>query len=289
MTWQIDNRVMDSILKQTCDFSFFPLKIKWTDKIISPLSSSTSNEESLNKIFVFINKIISPCSPEIIVNFTVAHDQEISRTDKILQSFYHKSGFKCLFCGSCCGPAPLYFSEIIRIYFYLLQNRPENIIKQIILSIERSMALISMVDNSGPSRVDLMPPCPFLSNKSCLIYMVRPVACRFFGLHRNRFFGLSCKAAGPEIPVSAPEQKIVLLKSEVMNKIKNLCEIENIISRNSSANSSGNNSGNGSANSSNRKGNSNRDIVPEQGYLYINSLDFLVLFKKMLKKAFPLI
>lgn len=71
-------------------------------------------------------------------------------------------------CGSCCSThadIPLYPLEMTGIYWYILEKTDPAFRQALIEKLEGS---------SGQS------PCPFLSEKKCMIYPVRPMACRQF-------------------------------------------------------------------------------------------------------------
>lgn len=81
---------------------------------------------------------------------------------------------KCEKCGDCCfASAEVHFSEFLNIYSFI-QDLPEEVQKQIAERVIRYEFL---------SLVTLDHKCPFLWEKSCLIYDVRALQCRFFGLY----------------------------------------------------------------------------------------------------------
>lgn len=69
----------------------------------------------------------------------------------------------CTNCGKCCGIIPASLSELEKIEKYIAENN--------VKPIERSNKTI----------------CPFRDdeNKKCLIYSVRPVVCRLFGVAKG--------------------------------------------------------------------------------------------------------
>lgn len=81
---------------------------------------------------------------------------------------------KCERCADCCfASAEVLFSEFINIYSYV-QSLPENVQNTIAERVIRYEFL---------SLMTLDYKCPFLEDKNCLIYEVRPLQCRFFGLY----------------------------------------------------------------------------------------------------------
>ncbi|MDI1472068.1 YkgJ family cysteine cluster protein [Thermodesulfovibrio sp. 1176] len=78
-------------------------------------------------------------------------------------------------CSNCCEAhrdIPVYPIEIVGIYWYVMEKVKEPI---------RSDIKLSLIKHKKGD------PCPFLINKACSIYPMRPLACRQFNV-----FGQSC-------------------------------------------------------------------------------------------------
>jgi len=78
-------------------------------------------------------------------------------------------------CSNCCEThrdIPIYPIEIVGIYWYVMEKVKEPI---------RSDIKLSLIKHKKGD------PCPFLINKACSIYPMRPLACRQFNV-----FGKSC-------------------------------------------------------------------------------------------------
>lgn len=84
----------------------------------------------------------------------------------------------CGQCATCCTvPPPGYFIE----YLYMLRHLRDN------LKEERADILKKMAQYYFLEMVDINSKCPFLSDENkCLIYPVRALSCRAYGLMKNR-------------------------------------------------------------------------------------------------------
>lgn len=80
----------------------------------------------------------------------------------------------CEQCATCCTvPPPGYFIEYLNLYRFL-KNRPGE---------EREEILKRLVEYYFLEMVDINTKCPFLSSESkCLVYPVRTLSCRTYGL-----------------------------------------------------------------------------------------------------------
>lgn len=80
----------------------------------------------------------------------------------------------CEQCATCCTvPPPGYFIEYLNLYRYLKDNLKE----------ERAEILKKLVEYYFLELVDINTRCPFLSGENkCLIYPVRALSCRAYGL-----------------------------------------------------------------------------------------------------------
>lgn len=125
----------------------------------------------------------------------------------------------CEGCNACCGPAPLYSSEIVVIINYLLKHR--ELIPEIISSMKRIEALYSIM--ADPISPFLMPFCPFLFDNKCMIYCVRPVSCRLFGYTKNPFFKHECRFFDKQQIKTIQRQE----QGTIYKKIKDLFIFEN--------------------------------------------------------------
>lgn len=80
----------------------------------------------------------------------------------------------CQQCATCCTvPPPGYFIEYLNLYRYLRDNLKE----------EREDILRKLVEYYFLELVDINVKCPFLSSENqCLVYPVRSLGCRAYGL-----------------------------------------------------------------------------------------------------------
>lgn len=84
----------------------------------------------------------------------------------------------CEQCATCCTvPPPGYFIEYLNLYRYLRDNLKE----------ERAAILKRMARYYFLELVDINTKCPFLSSENmCLIYPVRTLSCRAYGLMNKK-------------------------------------------------------------------------------------------------------
>ena len=82
-------------------------------------------------------------------------------------------------CDWCCHQAVLVsIQEVLLIGRYLSENLRENLLNEIHRKAMEKEAITG--DKSVPEFLQIIHPCPFLDQQSCLIYPVRPMACRSY-------------------------------------------------------------------------------------------------------------
>lgn len=115
--------------------------------------------------------------------------KDIEKAEKMGKKLACRQG-----CSNCCEThrdIPVYPIEIVGIYWYVIEKIKEPL---------RSQIKTSLIKHKKAE------PCPFLINKACSIYPMRPLACRQFNV-----FGKPC-AEGEDTFYTRPED--VLKPSE---------------------------------------------------------------------------
>jgi Fe-S-cluster containining protein len=105
----------------------------------------------------------------------LVHQAAAEKVQRRLQKVYNQiPETSCQRCADCCfAAAQVYEVEFLNILNYL-QRLPE-LTKRKVLKNIFAYELLNLVT--------LDYKCPFLENKNCLIYEVRPAQCRLFGLY----------------------------------------------------------------------------------------------------------
>lgn len=114
--------------------------------------------------------------------------------------------FKCERCGGCCGPIGATAMEINIIDEHVRRNHievPEYI------QINLSSSMIARSTN------DIL--CPYLKDRECLVYPVRPTICRLFGTTASR---MPCVAGcGVEKPLTTKAAFAILRRVDVLSTL----------------------------------------------------------------------
>lgn len=119
---------------------------------------------------------------------------DIAREEKVGKNLACRRG-----CSNCCEThrdIPLYPIEIVGIYWYVVEKIKEPLRYQI---------KTSLIKHSQGE------PCPFLINKICSIYAMRPLACRQFNV-----FGKRCKEG--EDPYYSRNEDVLKPKNNYLGK-----------------------------------------------------------------------
>ncbi|MHB8918067.1 MAG: YkgJ family cysteine cluster protein [Desulfocucumaceae bacterium] len=114
----------------------------------------------------------------------------------------------CDRCGTCCTvPPPAYIVEYLNMFSYLKDKLGDHI--QDIL--EKAVRFYFL------ELADISLRCPFLGEDSlCLVYPVRPLSCRGYGLHKKEGFSGS-RSEMEELAARYKEKHGIILPEEVVN------------------------------------------------------------------------
>lgn len=113
----------------------------------------------------------------------------------------------CDRCGTCCTvPPPAYIVEYLNMFGYLKKNLAE----QIPGILEKTVRFYFL------ELADISLKCPFLGGDNlCLVYPVRPLSCRGYGLSKSRFSG--SRSEMEELAARYKEKHGIVLPEEVVN------------------------------------------------------------------------
>lgn len=128
---------------------------------------------------------------------------------KELEKIYKKlPETTCNRCTTCCTvPPPGYLIEFLNLYKFVrdnLQHLHKEILKKAI-----SYFFLELVD--------INIKCPFLDSNDCLVYPVRPLSCRVFGLLSEKDFNMGSKRQLNEVAKKYREKYGIELPREVID------------------------------------------------------------------------
>ena len=121
-------------------------------------------------------------------------------------------------CATCCslrvsatGPEILMIARFLRAIDSALQNRGIDLPGQVAAAHEATRGL------SERDRVTLRRPCPFIAQGVCVIYPVRPLACRGLASYDRKACARAASGKSDEIPYAEPPMRV---RSLVQNALQ---------------------------------------------------------------------
>lgn len=122
----------------------------------------------------------------------------------------------CEKCATCCTvPPPGYLIEFLNLYKYVRDNLKDH----------HSQIMENVMKFFYLELVDINIKCPFLDNANhCLVYPVRPLGCRIFGLLSEKDFGLGSKRQLEAVARKFREQHGIELPREVVDFELKYCD-----------------------------------------------------------------
>lgn len=127
----------------------------------------------------------------------------------------------CEKCGTCCTvPPPAYIVEYLNMFRFLKNNISDGIPE----IVEKSVRFYFL------ELVDINLKCPFLGEDSlCMVYPVRPLSCRGYGLTKNDNGLLGARSEMEELARRYREEHGIILPEEVVSYKLPECGKVNIV------------------------------------------------------------